>query len=303
MTQKDLSISHGSAKLLWFTLRGDFQALKEYIEGDTFKRQNQEILLAVRIALQRNENEIVKYFDEMFNMAIKDVKVIGLAAEANLKIWKLFEEKPTTWQVKYNKHNHPLVVASRSGNYDVAKSLRMWIKKHPDVVPETIVDHSVYEAAEMGHVEICKLYTISDSYMSLVISALVRNGHANKVKCIVRTPTTDFSYNNFEMLRTCDAHFDAMCAILRHPSVDSKIDQLEDYFKFARAACYGDWKIRQKSHLDGLTKVLQEKISQKKIQGVDEATSIIASQGEMANRIKAHLVEHDLESFVYNFKN
>ena len=294
--------SRDSAKLLWFTLKSDFSSLKAFIESDSFVQQDPEIYLALCMAIQRGEYEMVKYFTTMFTLDLKNEKIIVAAAEADIKIWKIFEERATTWQVKFTKHNHPLVVSSRAGNYKVAKSMKIWSANHPGDISPGIIEHAIYEAAEMGHVEICKLYTVRQQHMALVIKSLVKNGHADKVKCLVKTPMTDFSYNNFEMLKTCYAHFDAMCAILRHPTVEIKYKELPDYYKFARIACKGDWALRQKAHMDALTKVLREKIAQKTIQGLPEEFSKSTSKMEMASRIQAHMTEHDLNSYTYVFK-
>lgn len=302
MSKNTNESSRESAKLLWFTLKSDFPSLRAHIESESFVKHDAELFLALCMAIQRNEYEMVKYFTWAFNLDLKNEKIILVAAEADIKIWKIFEEMATTWQVKFTKHTHPLVVSFRAGNYEVAKSMRTWDKNHPGLIPQAVVEHAIYEAAEMGHVEICKLYTVRNEYMALVVKSLVKNGHADKVKCLVRTPMTDFSYNNFEMLRTCYAHFDAMCAILRHPSVEKNYEQLPDYYKYARVACKGDWKLRQKAHLDALSKVLKEKIAQKTVQGLGESFSTDVSKMEMSSRILAHLTEHDLNSYTYVFK-
>jgi hypothetical protein len=286
--------------IVTLVLRGKVDRLRDFIKGDEFVKNNQEILLALRIAIQQKNVEIVKLFDEVFNLDIKDKRTVSLAAESSLEIWEIFASKPSVLKVPYCKNTHPLTVAFRAGNYDVARWLKRWADEGGGVSTEYKV-HALYEAAEQGHVNVCKLYTVSEKYMAVVIKSLVKNGHADKVVEFVKNPHTDFSYNNFEMLTTCAAYFNAMCAILRHPSVQSKINDLPDYYKKANEACRTDWDIRKKVHMDVLTKRMADRIQVLEDQGMSRPTAVETAKLEFAKTIKKHLCEYDLDFFTYKF--
>jgi hypothetical protein len=275
--------------------------LQEFLESPDHKDDgNYDVLLALRIALMKKNVEIIKMLEQNYDFNVLDQRTVGLAAECPLAIWEVVAEFPNTLKLVYTKGNHPLTIAFRLGNYEVAKWMKKWADDNN--VPRELKEHALYEAAEMGHVDVCKLYTVSDKYLAVVIKSLVKNGHSDKVKHFTRSSVNDFSHNEFEMVITCSAHFDALCAILRHPSVQEKVNMLPEYIQLANEVCKDSWEHRKKEHMGFYAQnKIAPAVKQKIASGMDKDDAMEEVENEFAKDLQGFLRQKDLDHYVYKF--
>lgn len=227
--------------LLSETLTGDIEKVRAVINHDDFVKSNEEILLALRVAIQNKFTDIVLLFDKKFNLDISnDPKTISLAAASNIVIWNVFFNKPNFKTHKFIPPTHPLVVSFKLGVYDIAETVKAWADK--EKVPAEIKMLAVQKAADNGHTNCIKLYNISEKTMLDALNRLISNGHSSKVEELTKNGSIDFSFNNFDALKICSAHFDALSALIVHPSIKSHVDKLPPYYKLVEAHFTDDGK-------------------------------------------------------------
>lgn len=221
-----------SPSLLSATITGEIQKVRDVINDDEFVKNNEEILLSLRVAIQNKYTKIVALFDKKFNLDINnDPKTIALAAGSNVDIWNVFFNKPGFKTHKFETPTHPLVVSFRLGVLEIATVVKDWSDKVK--VPVEVKVAAMQAAANNGHVECIRLFNVSDKYMIDVINRLIVNGHSDKVHVIVENnASTDFTFNKFEALKICSAHFDALSSLIIHPSVKAHVDKLPQYYKY-----------------------------------------------------------------------
>lgn len=304
INKNNFTISNMYTKLINAVLKCDVDTVRSFIEDPSFdKKKSADIIrLCLRIAIQRHHIAVVKLFDEKFDLNFgNDTLTVSIAAESDFEVWKVIATKDKPLKQTFLEDSHPLVVSFRAGNYDVAKWLKEWCDHNK--VDTSVKIRALKEAAEQGHVDVCKLYTVSDKYMAVVIKALIFKGHSDKVVEFVKGPLNDFSFNDFEMLKLCSAHFDAMCAIIRHPSVNNKMDNLPVYYRAVNDACKTEWEVRKKLVLAEFAKMVAERVRIIQGEGIPGEIAIKAARDEYSGVMKRRLEEEGLDSFVYRLTN
>jgi hypothetical protein len=234
MTKNEQDVN---ADLIIAVVGGDVSRVRAVVSNPSFEKNNQEILVSLRVAIQGGMVDIVKLFDETFTLDMgNDTKTVALAAEAHFEIFQLLAEHEKPLKQDFSVQDHPLVIAFKAGNVAVAEWLVEWADANN--VDPAVKAAALLEGSRQGNVEVCKLYAeTSDENLSVVIGGLIRYGHSAKVKEFVDSSSTDFSYGDFKMLRACSAHYDAMAAIIRHPSVQKGLPDLCYYYRVVNACC------------------------------------------------------------------
>ena len=229
-------------KFLELALSSNLKNIENYVKSDEFIKEkktksfNEQILFAIRSAIHHEEYELLLLYDKLFNLDNpNDKKTIWIAAQHSFKIFNIFANKKKVMSQIFNPNEHPLVAAFAKNNFEVAKWLKNWCDKNK--TPVKVKALATLEAAKRGNIEVLRLYQISDSQLCKIIRALIDNGHSNKVKHLTFLKDkndnfiNDFSYNNFEMLDTCAGHFDSLSYLIRHPSIQTKLNNLSTNYK------------------------------------------------------------------------
>jgi hypothetical protein len=270
-----------------------------YTEHKLKPNSHEEITLAVRLAIENKDLEMIKLLDEKFNLDnANDQKTIFMAAGSTAAIWQVFSDKNKALGQSFGIDYHPLVAAFGSGDLETATLLKLWADKNN--VPIHVKNMAIQNAARKGHTDACKLYSMSDPYLSGAIKLLVNNGHGDKVSDLTRRvtekglPANDISYNNFEMLKHCSGHANALEALIRHPTVQLKVNSLPTYYQAFNHASHEDYKQDMEECLMEHTKWELRHAADLRRKGINSETAMQVAVIECAEHMNELLASRSL---------
>lgn len=253
--------SMAMGELLTIVKSGDVEKFKELVASPRFewakkndKDAGQEVMAAVRIAIQNRDGPMLKAMVDVFNVDNpNDPRTVLLAAGQPFEIFKYIAQHASAMNQNWSDYGNPLVAGFSGGHIDTAKWLKEWADENG--VPIRVKAIAQLEAAKKGHVDVVKLYTVSNPHLANVIDMLIGHGHSGLVKHFVSDKNDkgefihDFSHNNYRMLRSCCGHYDALSAMVRHPSIHRKIHLMPRYYRTVHCAAEMDWK-KEKQDVD-----------------------------------------------------
>lgn len=278
---------------LFNVLSGDHDLLKEFVESPEFKKAkenkdiHQEIMIAIRTAIDKGQLNTVKMLDQLFNLnSPEDKRSPYMAAlSGNMDIFHIFSRKDKVLRQKFAPHEHPLVAAFKSGNVEMAKWMKDWADKNG--VSTEVKAEALNAAAIHGNLEMIKLYKVSNPHKASVIANLVKYDHQHLIPCIINdkdddgNPVNDYSYNNFQMLQDVSSNYDATAAMLRHPSLSKHLDKMPVYFRSIYNAEKRLWQRKR----DAMIAHHKELVAHK-------ANSLLGNGASRQAAIYASMVEH-----------
>lgn len=241
-------------ELLSIVKSGDVEKFKNLVASPKFewaknndKDAGQEVMAAVRIAIQNKDGPMLKAMVDVFNIDNpNDPRTVLLAAGQPFEIFKYIAQHASAMNQNWTDNGNPLVAGFAGGHLDTAKWLKEWADQNG--IPIRIKAIAQLEAAKKGHVDVVKLYTVSNPHLANVLDMLIGHGHSGLVKHFVNERNDagefihDFSYDNYRMLRSCCGHHDALSAMVRHPSIHRKIHLMPRYYQTVHCAAEMEWK-------------------------------------------------------------
>lgn len=297
-------------KLLTLVLAGDAYGVRKYVKSKEYMHARaepgaeQEIMLSIRTAIQRADVPVLKALNEVFNLDNpNDVRTVRLAAQSPMGVWKVFADKEKALGQKFKNEDQPIVAAFSAGNFEVAKWLKDWADSNN--VPRAVKIMALRAAAANGHTGCCNLFSVSEQYLTDVVRTLIYNGHSSKVADVVykRAPdgafANDLSFNNFEMLDVCAGHFDALSAMIRHPSVQEHMEALPKYYhavdRVVRDMYETDVRVILVEHQKDVAKRAHELHKQ----GIIVKTACSVAKMETAEYLKKKLCDKKLMTYTH----
>lgn len=294
---------------LYKVLSGDAEILEEFVESDAFKEAkknkdiHQEIMIAIRTAINKGRTDMVRRLDNLFNLNSPDDKTTPYLAALSGKgdIFHIFSHKDKVFRQKFAPHEHPLVGAFKSGNTEMATWMKDWSDKNG--VTKEVKAEAINAAAIKGDLEMLKLYKISDPHKASVIANLVKYGHADLIPCILHDMDdngkhiNDYSYNNFQMLQAVSGNYDATAAMLRHPSLASHLDKMPVYYRAIYNAEKKLWKAKRDAMIQHHKELVAQKANQIHGHGASRKSAIYASMMEHKPILLRCLADAGLDSF------
>lgn len=211
----------------------DLKKVRDIIENDDKWKKNSGVIMAcLHHVITTNSVDMLKLFDEKFTLKFKNEQLpLSLAAAASLEVFVVLAKHTESLLQPFEVDSHPLVVAATAGNTMVVRWLLHWATGHTHMkhFSKVIENAAIQGAAQHGFEHIWDMFGLDDERRVLVVSTLVKHGHTDKVELIAKTENADFSYKNWAILDACVGHTDALTALMRHPSVSSKVMSLTDY--------------------------------------------------------------------------
>lgn len=216
--------------LLKTIIDGNFEDIVETL--GKAKESDQDFILAIRYLVETQNYHALELVFEQKNAAkMSDKKVVTLAAEGSLEIFKIFR---SMYDERFTVEAHPLIAACAVQNTQIVKYIVSLIKKGKLATdePHKLKDLAIKISARKGNVVILKLLCKTQVHIHNAIATMLTNGNHAKVPRLLDHPALDFSVNDFELLKLCSPYIVELMEISRHKSVYSKYDDLPaDYYR------------------------------------------------------------------------
>lgn len=204
---------------------GDFEKMSHYFGTIGYNPTSPAYVYSIRYALNVKDHEMLKYLLQIAPLAHKfdpDTIAASVMTMNPLMFKDMIGHTAVGLQNTFTVHNHPLVIASRIGNVEVAKFIIEWIRKTNARYVENadaIKTMSLKMAARGGHVAIANMLITKPQHAHDIIAGLITNGHVDAVQRFSAHQLVDFTANNFELMRLCAPYPKILNQIMRHPSL------------------------------------------------------------------------------------
>lgn len=218
-------------------LKQDVIKLQEFIKQNTLNENT--IALAYFFALNNDLDNSLQTLNTFFKS--NNTKIIKCAAQKKLIIWNIFKEEAyALMKEKHNfKEHHPLIIAFKSNNYEVANDLLTNCKQYID---PHILRKSLYAAAERGFYKLLLLMNDKSKHNSKhkikVLELLMDNGNGHVVQHCHTYFTSDISDEDFLILLEKASNYWNILRILIRSGIFNRIfknspDKIDDFYKEA----------------------------------------------------------------------
>lgn len=213
-------------------IKGDHEKILDKISNVSEK--DQDFILSIRYLVETNNVELLRLiFDNKSVVSLGDLKVVSLAAESSLEIFKMF--KPL-FDKEFHFETHPLINACATGNTQVVKYIVNRIR-NGDIEsndPHKLKELAIKIASRKGYVSVLLQLCKTREHVHHAISGLISNGNHKEVPRMLVHPEVDFSTNDFELLKLCSVFTVELLQISRHKSVYENYNKLPaDYYRNA----------------------------------------------------------------------
>lgn len=229
--------------------------------------KSQEFTIALRYVVEtRNAETLSLMFQNKSIADIDDKKIILLAAEGPLKIFKKFKH---LFKESFAIEAHPLIHACAVENTEVVKFIVNGLRGSERIKDketnqynfiklglfppisntsnplEDLISFAIKISARRGCVSILNILCNNRKHVHNAIASMLTNGKHHCVPYMLSNPELDFAHNNFELLKLCSLHIGVLMNISRHHTVCDAYDKLPaDYYRHAVDAAKLDFQKR-----------------------------------------------------------
>lgn len=239
--------------------------------------KSQEFTVALRYVVETRDAETLELMFENKSIAdVDDKKILLLAAEGTLKIFKKFKH---LFKEPFAIEAHPLIHACAVENTEVVKFIVNGLRRSESIKDEVTNQYSFEKlgmfppisntsnpledliilaikiSARRGCVSILNILCNTRRHVHNAIASMLTNGKHQCVPYMLSNQYLDFADNNFELLKLCSLHITILMEISRHHTVCNAYDKLPaDYYRHAVDAAKVNFEKRvereKKKHVD-----------------------------------------------------
>lgn len=287
-------------------INGNYENILEKIVS--VNEKDQEFILSIRYLVEINNIELLELIFEHKSMTVhSDKKLVSLAAESTLEIFKLFTP---LYDLEFPHEEHPLVKACSVGKADIVKfiieQIRNGYLKTDDM--HKLKSLAIKIAARKGYVSVLLLLCKTREHVHNAVGGLLTNGNHKQVPRMMVHPEIDFSTNDFELLKLCSMYTVELIQISRHKSVYNKYDKLPaDYYRHVVDASKANFdkthQYLRKKHTDNVRDTANNILTGAKSAGYNtKKPSILKLLPKDTNTITKDVIKRNTK-FVNNVDN
>lgn len=282
-------------ELIYAVTKNDLDAVRGLLRSDEFNKDTPEnqtaILYALRTACASKYIEIVKLFNDVFNLKRSgDFNTMIAASQSDREIFKVFLEHDLLKQ-EFPVDKHPLVFAAVVGNEPVVEDIIKWMRDQKDIPPGALESKKIAMicAARTGRHKIVNKLINKATPAHIALREYLDYGWKDHALDLLKREDLDlYMGGDYSLLAKLAPYTDLLSIAMRHKSIQAHIDKLHTYYKLSYNQSKRMFEIKKKNDVNKNKRKIKKEIREIGVDcDVGEAALVI----QMLNTNS--LIKHD----------